>query len=451
MPVHETIHEPDVRAVAVAPAWPSPMRAWATVFLLVAAYATAFVDRQILALLVEPVSRDLGITDTQFSLLTGLAFTFFYTIMGIPFAWLADRGSRRNLILVAMVFWSAMTAACGMANSFATLFLARIGVGVGEAGLSPAAYSMIADSFPPARRARPLGVYAIGAIIGVGLAFIIGGAVIQWANSAPPVTLPLVGELKTWQLAFFAVSVPGPLLVLLMLPLREPQRHEKPAVIDGGSTSFGGFLRERWLVFSLLSAGYSVIGVSIAAYMMWAPAFMMRSYGWPISRVGAVYGSILLVCSTTGIMLGGWWSDRLIAQGYKDAPLRVTMIGGLLALPFAVAAPWAPTGTLAMATIAVMSLLFGLTQGLPAASLQAIAPNRLRARVMALYLLVGNIVAFTVGPTGVALISDYWLRDPSKIGIAIGMLSAVVVPLGVLSIWLARARFIATVDAEAAS
>src|SRR6186713_2421991 len=108
MPVHETIHEPDVRAVAVAPAWPSPMRAWATVFLLVAAYATAFVDRQILALLVEPVSRDLGITDTQFSLLTGLAFTFFYTIMGIPFAWLADRGSRRNLILVAMVFWSAM-------------------------------------------------------------------------------------------------------------------------------------------------------------------------------------------------------------------------------------------------------------------------------------------------------------------------------------------------------
>ena len=120
-----------------APGWPSAARAWATVFLLVACYATAFVDRQILALLVEPVSRDLDITDTQFSLLTGLAFTFFYTIMGIPFAWLADRGSRRNLILAAIMFWSAMTAACGMANSFLTLFLARIGVGVGEAGSVP--------------------------------------------------------------------------------------------------------------------------------------------------------------------------------------------------------------------------------------------------------------------------------------------------------------------------
>jgi MFS family permease len=447
--MEETLQRAGTRVAPATVAWPSAARAWATVFLLLAAYATAFVDRQILALLVEPVSRDLGISDTQFSLLTGLAFTFFYTIMGIPFAWLADRGSRRGLILVAMLFWSVMTAACGLANSFLSLFLARIGVGVGEAGLSPAAYSMIADSFPPGRRARALGVYAIGAIIGVGLAFIIGGAVIHWANSAPPVVLPIVGELRTWQLAFFAVSLPGPLLVLAMLPLREPRRHEKPAALTSGTGTFGAYLRERWLVFSLLAAGYSLIGVSIAAYMMWAPAFMMRSYGWPIGRVGAVYGTILLVCSTSGIMLGGWWSDRLVVKGHKDAVLRVTMIGALLALPFAVGAPFAPTGNLAMTTIAVMSLAFGLTQGLPAASLQAIAPNRLRARVMALYLLVGNIIAFTVGPTGVALISDYWLRDPAKIGIAIGLLSAVIVPLGVLAIWVARKRFVETVLAEA--
>lgn len=412
------------------------------VLLLVAAYAIAFVDRQILALLVEPVKRDMAITDTEFSLLTGLAFTFFYTIMGIPFGWLADRGSRRNLIVVSMVCWSAMTAACGMANSFAMLFLARIGVGVGEAGLSPAAYSMIADSFPPVKRARPLGVYAMGAIAGVGLAFIIGGAVIKWANSAPPAVLPFLGELKTWQLAFLIVSIPGPLLALAMLSVREPGRHETVLAVNEVELSFRSFLRQRWVLFSQLAAGYSLIGVSIAAYLMWTPAFMMRSYGWEVSRVGAVYGAILLVFSSGGILAGGWWADRLAMKGIKDAVLRVAIAGGTLALPFAVAAPFAPTGELAMSIVAMMSFMFGLTQGLPAASFQAIAPNRLRARVMALYLLVGNIIAFTVGPTGVALISDYLLRDPAKIGIATALLSAAMVPLGVLAIWAARRSFI---------
>ena len=320
-----------------------------------------------------------------------------------------------------MLFWSVMTAACGMANSFITLFLARIGVGVGEAGLSPAAYSMIADSFPPARRARALGVYAIGAIIGVGLAFIIGGAVIHWAIAAPPVVLPVVGELKTWQLAFFAVSLPGPLLVLAMLPLRSRDGTRSRRRWRAARASFSAFLRERWLIFSLLSAGYSLIGVSIAAYMMWAPAFMMRSYGWPIARVGAVYGSILLVFSTSR-----HHARRLVVRSPRGERTQGRGAAGddRSARCWPCHSPSARRlrrrEICAMATIAVMSLAFGLSQGLPAASLQAIAPNRLRARVMALYLLVGNIIAFTVGPTGVALISDYWLRDPAKIGIAIG-------------------------------
>lgn len=429
--------------------WPNPSRAWATVFVLMAAYALAFVDRQILTLLVEPVRRDLNINDTQFSLLSGLAFTLFYTVMGLPFAWLADRSSRRNLIIASIGFWSLMTAACGMASSFLTLFLARIGVGVGEAGLSPAAYSMIADNFPPARRARPLGVYAIGSICGVGLALIIGGAVIQWAMTAPPVSLPLLGELKSWQLAFLIVSVPGPILMLAMLPLREPKRQEK-ALADGETRpSFVAFLRRRWQPFALLSLGYSLIGVSVAAYLTWTPAFMARRFGWEMSQVGAAYGTVLLIFGTGGILVGGWWSDRMAARGAPDAVLRAAMAGAALALPFALGAPFAPNGTLAMSMIAAMSFAFGLTQGLPAPSLQAIAPNRLRARVMALYLLIGNIVAFTVGPTGVALISDYWLKDSARIGVAVAIMSAVVVPLGLLSLLAARKSFIEASEFEA--
>ena len=167
---------------------------------------------------------------------------------------------------------------------------------------------------------------------------------------------------------------------------------------------------------------------------------MMRSHGWDIAQVGLIYGMILLVFSTAGILAGGWWADRLVARGTPNAILKVAVAGGALALPFAVGAPFAPNGTLAMVLIALMSLFFGLAQGLPPASLQAIAPNELRARVIALYLLFGNIIAFTVGPTGVALISDYWLRDPAKIGIAIGLMSAVIVPVGLLSLLAAFTR-----------
>ena len=150
------------------------------------------------------------------------------------------------------------------------------------------------------------------------------------------------------------------------------------------------------MVFWLLAMGFSLIGVSIAAYLSWAPAFMMRVHGWSIARVGAVYGGILLVFSTSGILLGGWWVDRLRPRGFKDAVLKVAVAGSVLALPFAIGAPFAPTGEMAMAIIAVMSFAFGLSQGLPAAAFQAVAPNRVRARVIALYLLVGNIIGFTV-------------------------------------------------------
>ena len=443
-PVHDTISV----AVTPDPVWPNPGRAWATVIVLMSAYALAFVDRQILTLLVEPVRRDLAITDTQFSLLTGLAFTFFYTVMGVPLAWAADRGSRRNLIMFGVTVWSLMTAACGLAGSFGSLFLARIGVGIGEAGLSPAAYSLISDSFPPLRRARALGVYAIGAIAGVGLALIIGGAVVQWAIQAPPVVLPLVGELRSWQLAFIVVSLPGPILVLTMAALREPARQGLGAVAR--PAPLAPFMRRRWLVFGLLSAGYSLIGVAIAAYLTWTPAFLIRAYGWDVGLVGAVLGAILLICCTGGLLAGGWCVDALASRGHKDAVLRMAMIGSALAFPLAVAVPFAPNGSVAAVMIAVMFMGFGVTQGLPAVSFQAIAPNRLRARVMAVYLLIGNVIAFTIGPTAVALVSDRLLKDPAKIGVAVAIVSAVMVPLGIVCLAVARRPYLAAVAQEEA-
>lgn len=426
--------------------WPPPARAWALVVLLLMAYALAFIDRQILALLVEPVRRDLAISDTQFSLLAGFAFTLFYAIMAIPCAWLADRGSRRNLVAASLTAWSAMTAACGLAVSFSTLFLARIGVGIGEAGLSPAAYSMIADSFPPAKRARAIGVYSIGAVTGVGLAFVVGGAVAHWATTAPPITLPVLGTLAGWQLAFLIVSIPGPILALCMLAFREPVRHEEARAADSAKGLFGDFLTERGRLLTWLMVGYSLIGVAYISYLMWTPAFMVRRYGWNVAEIGAAFGGIILVCSTSGILLGGWWADRLLARGVRNAFLRVAIIGSLWSVPFAIAAPFAPTGGWALASLAAMSIFFGLTQGMPVASLQAITPNRLRARIVALYLLVANLITFTLAPTGVAVISDYLIKDPTKIGIAVAIMSAVAVPLGALILFLVRSAYYKTIS-----
>lgn len=421
--------------------WPASTQAWGLVFVLTAAYAVAFIDRQILTLLVEPIQRDLSINDTQFSLLTGLAFTLFYTVMGVPFAWLADRGSRRNLAAAAMVFWSAMSALCGLANSFLMLFLARVGLGVGEAGLSPAAYSMIADSFPPEKRARPMGVYNIGAIAGVGLALIIGGSVVQWAAHAPPIVLPMVGELKSWQLALIIVGLPGPLLALALMAIREPRRQEVRPQGPAAPQSLAAYMRQRGRTFLLVALGFTLIGSVNACYLMWAPAIMMRAYGWDAVQVGLVYGIILLVFSPAGIMVGAAWAERLAARGHQDALLKVALVSGVLGLPFALATPFAQSGEFAMASIAAMTFALGLNQGLPAPALQAIAPNRLRARVIAIYLLLGNLIAFTLAPTLVAIVSDVWIKDPTKIGFALAGLGAVLTPLGVVALLMVRKDF----------
>ena len=432
---------------AEATSWPNPRRAWFGVVVLMACYATAFVDRQIITLLVEPIKQDLRINDTEFSLLSGLAFTLFYTVMGIPLAWAADRWSRQKLIMLGVAVWSAMTAACGMANSFFTLFLARIGVGIGEAGLSPAAYSMIADSFPPARRARAMGVYSIGAIAGVGLALMIGGAVVQWAVSSPPMTLPVIGTLKSWQLAFLIVSLPGPLLIFALALVREPTRKDAAPDIDSPSQALLPFLRKQWAVLSLLTAGYSLLGVALAAYLVWTPAFLIRAHGWEIGQVGIVFGSILLICCSGGVLLGGWATDHLAKAGHKDGILRVAMFGGALCYPFAVAVPFAENSAMAVILLTLACSAFGLFQGLPAATFLSVTPNRLRARVLALYFLIGNLVAFTIGPTVAALISDHWLKDPTKIGVAVGILCAVAIPLGVAALAAARRPFILLVGA----
>src|SRR3954468_19236176 len=203
-----------------------PRYAWYVVAVLTLANVSGFVDRQILSLLVRPIQRDFGITDTQMSYLLGLSFAVFYSVLGIPIARWADRSSRRAIIGGGVALWSVFTTLCATASTFGRLFVMRLGVGVGEATLQAPGVSLIADCFPRDRLSRAMSVYSLGIFVGSGLAYLIGGWVVGYAGAEGTVDLPLIGAVHPWQTVFAAVGLPGLLIAALILGLREPARRQ---------------------------------------------------------------------------------------------------------------------------------------------------------------------------------------------------------------------------------
>ena len=422
-----------------------PWRAWYAVGVLFVAYALAFVDRTILTLLVGPIRADLHISDTQVSLLHGFAFAIFYTIVGIPIARLADRGSRRRIIASSAVAWSVMCCACGIAKSFGQLFLARIGVGVGEAGLSPAAYSMMADLFPEKRLGLAMSVYTSALYFGAGLSLIIGGAVIGMAGHLPPIVLPLLGTVHPWQLTFFIVGLPGLLVGALMYTVREPARRiassDDPAARTRVIDTFA-FIRRHRHAYAGHIVGFTLISLIYNAAVAWAPAHLMRRFDVPTARAGYLLGLIILLAGICGVLSGGMLSDWLRKRGHADATVIVGLLSVLIAGPagaLAFCMPWL-TPFLSLFTL----MLFGSSMafGAAAAGIQALTPNRMRAQASAVYLFVVNFVAVGMGPTLAALITDYWFHDDLRVGQSVAFVTAIATPLAVLTLALARAPFV---------
>lgn len=424
--------------------WPHSGWAWFAVAALMVAYTSSFIDRQILTLLVQPIRADLTITDTQFSLLAGIAFSLFYTVMGVPLARLADRGSRRWIIFWGIVVWSVMTVACGLANSFWALFAARIGVGIGEAALSPAAYSMISDYFPPRQRARALAVYSMAPYLGAGLALMIGGAVIDLIAQAGAMRLPLVGELAPWQQTFVLVGAPGLLIAALFVVVREPPRQ---GVVKSGVQA--GVLKYMWSrksTFYMLIFAFSIFGMAGISYLAWAPAVLIRQHGMTPAEVGFAYGMVLLAAATPGVLVGGWLTDWFAGKGRTDAPVRVAILALVASIPFAIAMPLMPTQGLAIAALAGFSFFAGVMNSLPATALQAVAPNQLRAQITAIYFLIGNLISLGLGPTVVAAISDNWLGGDHNIGLSLAIVSGVTVTIASLMLTRALKSFRESVE-----
>lgn len=412
---------------AGVPPWPSAWRAWWAVAVLLLAYTVSFVDRMILSLLVPDIRASLGISDTQVSLLVGFSFAIFYTLLGLPLGRFADRGHRTRLISAGIAVWSFFTAACGLARDYASLFAARVGVGIGEAALSPSAYSLLGDYFPRDRLGRAIAVYSIGVPLGSGVALVVSGYAIRTIEALGTVSLPLVGPMEPWRLTFCVVGLPGLLVALLMLTVREPARRGQEAT--GSFADLVAFVSQRRAVLIPHFLGLSLLTFAIYGYMAWVPTYFARAFAIAPADFAVEFGVATAVAGAVGLVLGGALADRRLRAGILDAHLRIVRAAALLACPFFVAMSFAPSSSAALGLFSIGFLAASLHGGVAGAALQLVTPNRLRGQVTALYFFVANLIGLGLGPTAVALLTDYVYGADAALGYSLATSAAVALPL----------------------
>ncbi len=398
--------------------------AWYCVFILMGIYINSFLDRQILSLLVGPIKEDFALSDSQMGFLMGPSFAIFYIVAGLPLGWAADRMSRRWLIGLGQMFWSIASVSFGLGRTYGQLLAARIGVGVGEASLSPSAYSMITDMFPPQRLAFALSVYGMGIFIGGGLALLAGGYVLDFAGEGAVYSLPLVGERKSWQIVFFTIALPTIPLTLLLLSLREPIRRGvgKLRMPDGRLetpkvplVTLVRYVRANFGTVLCHNVGFAWLAFSGYGAAAWIPAFYIRLHEWDAAFVGKVLGWTTIIAGPLGILFGGWLGDKLTARGFRDAKMRVGVIVCLAWLPFGVLFPLMPNPWLALVVSVPATFIGAMSWGVAPAAIQEMMPNQLRGQASAIYIFVVNLLGLALGPQIVALMTDYVFRDEMQV------------------------------------
>lgn len=383
--------------------------AWFVVAILLVAYIFNFIDREVIAILVKPIKLALDVTDTQMGYLMGVSFALFYTALGIPIAWAADRGNRKLIIAAGVLLWSVMTVLCGFADSYLALFVARVGVGIGEAALSPPALSLIKDTFRPEKLGRAIGIYSAGISCGSGVANVIGGTLYPALAAMGTITLPLLGTHDPWQAMFILVGLPGILVALAVLVIKEPPRRGSADMLV--PVSFPAtltFVRARWRTYGVLFVGLTSMTVCAYGLGFWAPEFLRRTYALNDGQFGHFLqwrGVIMAVTGLISVLVGGYlcdWFRRRHADGY----LRVALIGLCFLMLGYGLMPLMPTPELAIAMMIPATIGGALPTAAGSASVVAIAPPNMRAQIMALYYFVLNLVGLMVGPTLVGYLTD---------------------------------------------
>lgn len=412
--------------------------AWFVVFILCLTSIFAYLDRQIINLLVEPIKLTLGINDTQIGLLQGVSFALLYVIAAIPIAWAADFGNRTRIISIGIICWALATFSCGLATTFVLMFIARTIVGLGEATLTPSGYSLIGDYFQPEKIGLAISFFTGSGFLGAGLAYIIGGHIIGVLNQSEFYTLPIIGTIEPWQLAFMTVAIPGLLLVSIMQFVKEPPRQStvtadfaKLRARESFSALFNYISSNRRLFMGLFF-GLAIMASATFSLMNWTPVYFTRKFDWDAQKVGTIFGTIVLIASPLAVFTGGFIASFLMKKGHSGANIYVPITSVCLAAIFIFLFGHAPNGQIAT-WLAVPSVFFSaMPFGCGTATLPLITPNRLRAQVVALYLLCANLLGLSLGPTAVGAITDYVYKDPTQIGKAMGIVAAILFICGAL-------------------
>jgi len=386
----------------------SRYRPWLFLAVLTAAHLFGVLDRVVISLLVEPIKADLGLSDTEISLLQGLAFMLGLVVMLIPMGVAVDRMSRTRLLAGGMALWSVMTALCGMANSFGTLFMARFGIAVGEASLHPTCYSLVSDLFDKRRLGIAISIFMMGGTIGTGLSFVAGGAVIGAFNAYGDVQLPFFGVLRPWQLTFISIAIPGLLMALVVRAIADPPRGKMHAsnMADGKGSwdALKAFYREnrRFLISHHIAMGATAM--ALLGAVSWIAPLLSRVYGWDAASIGVVVGIVTALVTPVGLLGGGFLGDYLMPYG---AYMRLVVcaaavgLGGICGLAY----PLVSDSSTMLVLYGGMTLFVTLPMGVGNAALQQIAPNEIRGRVGSIYYLTMTVVQ-VAGPTLIAGISD---------------------------------------------
>ncbi len=430
-----------MRSSSTSDPWPSSRQAWWAVFVFGVTLAVGYLDRGVITLMIEPIKHDLSLNDTQISLVMGFAFIAFYLVLGLPLARWIDGGHRRLILGSCVAVWSLCTALCGVAQNFWQLALFRVGVGAGDAGVSPAISSMIADLFPKEKLARAMSLLALAFVCGNGLALVLGGFVLGTLSKAGDLHLGLLGTFHPWQITFLIVGLPGFLAALLYFTVPEPVRRgrslDEPMAQTPSLLVVVRYLVSHWRVYGPMFGGLALASILMFGTMAWTPAYFGRTHHWPPQQFGVTSGIVGLIASPIGLFSGFRFTEWFIRRGWDDANLRLTVWSQWLGFPFMIAMPLMPTPQLAIAMLAIGNMINVAAIGSQNAALLTITPNKMRAQVTALYLVMFNVIGFGLGPTVIALLTDFVFGREELLrwslltaAVVLGPLAALILTLG---------------------
>ncbi len=413
---------------------------WYVVGLVCALYVLSYLDRLILGLLVQPIQAEISVSDTQMSLLFGMAFAGVFAIAGLPLARMADTRNRKWLIVVGVMVWCLLTAASGFARDFNTLLLCRIGVAAGEAALLPAALSIISDLFRRERRSLPVSMVMTAGMVGASSSFLVGAVIIDMIASLTA-SGALEATLAPWRLTLIAVGLPGIVLGLLFAAtVSEPSRTTAAANETSLKQTWRHMVDSGWAYFGMLG-GVALLTLVPFSLTAWFPTFLIRRFGLTAQEAGYSFGSAFALCAISGSLILPWIADRLAKRGRGDAIPSVAAAALLIGAPFAFLAPLAGDATTAVLLVAPAIFFLAGAPTLATVAVHMIAPVRARAQLQGVYLMLTNIVGLGMGPTLTALISQWFFDGPDDIGLGLVVMAAVASPIAFIVLILARRDF----------